>query len=245
MTLPLLNNIQAPLYEVFFSFQGEALYIGLPQIFVRFAGCNLKCNYCDTSYCIVVSKKAKHLTVLEVIKKIEAIYKKNKKSFAFTKPSIAFTGGEPLLYVDFLKEIIPRLKIRGFAIYLETNGTLYKNLTQIIKFCDIVAMDFKFPSECKKSFWKEHKKFLEIAASKKTNSVFIKCVMTKNTTLQEIKQTIKIIKSTAKDTPLILQPSLDKNKPKIQNLYLFYMFSKKYLYNVTLTVQMHKIYKIR
>ncbi|MDR0723877.1 MAG: 7-carboxy-7-deazaguanine synthase QueE [Endomicrobium sp.] len=246
MTLP-SNNLQAPFYEIFFSFQGEALYIGLPQIFVRFAGCNLSCNYCDTNYSITVSKKAKYLTVLEVIKKIESLYKKNNKNFTITntKPSIAFTGGEPLLYADFLKELLPKLKTKGFSIYLETNGTLYSNFKKIVKFCDIVAMDFKLPSECKKNFWKEHKQFLKIATSNKAANVFVKCVITKRTTLKEIKQTTSIIKTIAKDTPLILQSSLDKNKPKIQNLYIFYRFSKKVICNVTIMVQMHKIYKIQ
>jgi organic radical activating enzyme len=244
MTLQ-LNNLQAPFYEIFFSFQGEALYTGLPQIFVRFAGCNLKCSYCDTNYSITISKKAKYFTITEVIEKIEFLYKKYKKNFTSTKPSIAFTGGEPLLYTDFLKELLPKLKMKGFNIYIETNGTLYRSLKQVIIFCDIVAMDFKFPSECKESFWEEHKKFLKIITSNKINDAFIKCIITKNTTLQEIKQTIKIIKPITKDIPLILQPSLYKYKPKIQNLHLFYTFTKKILSNVAIMVQMHKIYQIR
>ncbi|MDR1417642.1 MAG: 7-carboxy-7-deazaguanine synthase QueE [Endomicrobium sp.] len=244
MTLP-LNNLQAPFYEIFFSFQGEALYTGLPQIFVRFAGCNLSCNYCDTNYSITVTKKAKYLTITKIIEKIEFLYKKNKKNFTNTKPSIAFTGGEPLLYAHFLKELLPKLKTKEFSIYVETNGTLYNNFKEIAKFCDIVAMDFKFPSECKKSFWKEHTKFLKIITSNKLNGSFIKCVITKNTTFQEIKKTIKIIKSLNNNMALILQPSLDKEKPHIQNLHLFYTFAKKALSNVAIMVQMHKIYKLR
>ncbi|MDR2395025.1 MAG: 7-carboxy-7-deazaguanine synthase QueE [Endomicrobium sp.] len=243
MILP-LNNLQAPFYEIFFSFQGEALYTGLPQIFVRFAGCNIKCSYCDTNYSIIVSKKAKYLTTKEVIEKIEILYKKHKKNFTSTKPSIAFTGGEPLLYTDFLKELLPKLKMKGFNAYIETNGTLYRSLKQVIRFCDIVAMDFKLPSECKKSFWEEHKKFLKIIISNKIDDAFIKCVITKNTTLKEIKQTVKIVKPLTNDISLILQPSLDKNKPMIQNLHLFYTFAKKFIPNVHIMVQMHKIYKI-
>ncbi|MDR0956412.1 MAG: 7-carboxy-7-deazaguanine synthase QueE [Endomicrobium sp.] len=255
--IPSLRNIKAPIYDIFFSFQGEALYTGLPQIFIRFAGCNLKCNYCDTLYSTIISKKAKYLTCNRILNKVIFLYTKNKEKFTevfvetFTKnlstrkPSISITGGEPLLHTDFLEVLLPKLKEIGFRIYLETNGTMPNNLIKIIKFCDIISIDFKFKSECGNSFWKEHKKFLEIALSNSKSETFVKNVLTKNTNILEIKKSAKLIKSISDKISLILQPSINKNSPAIQNLYKFYNVAKKIIPNVHLMVQMHKIYKVK
>ncbi|AKL97382.1 7-carboxy-7-deazaguanine synthase QueE [Endomicrobium proavitum] len=243
-----ITNIYAPVYEVFFSYQGEGPYTGTPQIFVRFAGCNIKCNYCDTAYSIKISDNAKYYSSQELLAEIEKILKKmdcrGASRFAMTgtsKPSIAITGGEPLIHADFLKVFLPALKKYGFQVYLETNGTLPKNLKKIISFCDIVSMDFKFQSECKKSFWKEHKEFLKIAKDK----VFVKCVVTKNTSLNEIKRSGQIIRSASKKICLILQPSTGKDIPLAKNLSAFYTELKKTLPNVLIMPQLHKILRIR
>jgi organic radical activating enzyme len=235
---------KAPVYEIFFSFQGEGLYTGFPQVFLRFAGCNLKCRYCDTSYSIEISKKAKYLSSDEILKEIYSVYIKNKSVFNrldIDKPSISITGGEPLIYVDFLKELLPKILRNGFSIYLETNGTLPKNLKKVIAFCNVVSMDFKFTSECCKAFWTEHRKFLKIAK----NKVFVKCIITENTKLQEIKKSAKLIKSVSKKISLILQPSIEKNIPNIQDLYKFCSQARKIHPNTYLMIQMHKVYKIK
>ncbi|MDR0956709.1 MAG: 7-carboxy-7-deazaguanine synthase QueE [Endomicrobium sp.] len=256
MITPLIS-IKAPIYDIFFSFQGEALYTGLPQIFIRFAGCNLKCNYCDTLYSTIISKKAKYLTCNKIVNKVISTYIKNKENFteiltntftknqASKKPSISITGGEPLLHADYLEVLLPKLKEKGFSIYLETNGTMFNNLTKIIKFCDIISIDFKFKSECKNNFWKEHKKFLKIALSNSKSETFIKNVITKNTNISEIKKSAKLIKGISDKIPLILQPSINKNSPAIQNLYKFYSIAKKIIPNVHIMIQMHKIYKVK
>jgi organic radical activating enzyme len=235
---------KAPIYEVFFSFQGEGPYTGLPQVFLRIAGCNLQCGYCDTSYSTLISKRAKYLTSDEILKKVCFISDQNKNIFKqldVDKPSISITGGEPLIYANFLKELLPKFQEKGFSIYLETNATLPKSLKKVIKFCDVISMDFKFPSECGKSFWEEHKEFLKISK----NKAFVKCVITKNTELKEIIKSAEIIKNISKNTSLILQPSISKNIPAIQNLYTFHHKAKKILSNVYLMVQMHKVYSIR
>jgi organic radical activating enzyme len=240
--------MQAPIYEVFFSFQGEALYIGLPQIFVRFAGCNIKCGYCDTYYSTVISEKTKYLTIDKLLNKICFLYKKNKRSFTdfvLKKPSVVFTGGEPLIYIEFLEVLFLKIKEKNFNIYLETNGTLPENLKKIVKFCDIISMDFKFASECKKSFWKEHKNFLKLVKDNTSCEIIVKNIITKNTNVSEIKKSVGVIRTISKKIPLILQPSIDKNIPLIQNLRKFYVEAKKVIPNVYIMIQMHKIYKIK
>jgi hypothetical protein len=87
----------------------------------------------------------------------------------------------------------------------------------------------------------EHRKFLKIAK----NKAFVKCVITKNTKLQEIKKSAELIKSVSKNIALILQPSIDKNIPDIQDLYKLYSQARKVYPNIYLMVQMHKVYKIK
>ncbi|MCS7180168.1 MAG: 7-carboxy-7-deazaguanine synthase QueE, partial [bacterium] len=70
--------------EIFFSIQGEGLLQGLPFIFLRFCGCNLKCRWCDTKY---AWENGNNLSEIEILKEIER----------FKCKRICFTGGEPYL----------------------------------------------------------------------------------------------------------------------------------------------------
>ena len=98
----------APIDEVFFSYQGEGIYAGIPQIFVRFSGCNLRCNYCDTPKSLKINSGSKYFTAQALFEYITDIYNQNKDSFYGKKPSVSFTGGEPLLYADFILELIQK-----------------------------------------------------------------------------------------------------------------------------------------
>ena len=73
--------------EIFYSIQGEGNWTGFPNIFIRTAGCNLRCSYCDTKYAYYKFKEIKILNILEIVKK----YNCNK---------ICITGGEPLLRIS-------------------------------------------------------------------------------------------------------------------------------------------------
>ena len=88
--------MKAPIIEVFSSIQGEGLYIGKRQIFVRFAGCNLNCKYCDTSNSKMVFS-GKEMSVTELHDKINNLITPDFHS-------ISFTGGAPLLQADFIKK---------------------------------------------------------------------------------------------------------------------------------------------
>ncbi len=138
--------------EVFASIQGEGLYLGEKQVFVRFYGCNLNCGYCDTK--LDSFKEYESQKLFEEIKR-------------YGERSISFTGGEPLLQKDFLKELLKLTFAEGFINYLETNGTLFEALAETIDYLHIVAMDLKLPSSTGSfPFGVEHRMWVEIAAGK-------------------------------------------------------------------------------
>ena len=91
--------------EIFSSIQGEGILIGRRQIFVRFSGCNLDCNYCDTS-------KSRNPILGDLITKEELI---NKINNLITPDfhSISLTGGEPLLHSDFIKEFLEQSEYKS------------------------------------------------------------------------------------------------------------------------------------
>ena len=109
--------MKAPIIEIFSSFQGEGLLIGQRQIFVRFAGCNLNCNYCDTKNSLSRDKGVL-MTPEEVVSEIERILTPDCHM-------ISFTGGEPSLYPDFINRVS---ELTNLNIMLESNGTLPDNI---------------------------------------------------------------------------------------------------------------------
>ena len=108
------------LVEIFESLQGEGRNIGRPCVFVRFAGCNLACPWCDTDVSCRFSA-----TLDELLKEISG----------FRAKSVVLTGGEPTL-VDAMPELVAALKERGYWIAVETNGT---NDAEWLQFVDYVA----------------------------------------------------------------------------------------------------------
>ncbi|MGN0094226.1 MAG: 7-carboxy-7-deazaguanine synthase QueE [Methanobrevibacter sp.] len=125
--------LEAPIVEIFSSIQGEGLLVGRRQIFVRFAGCNLDCNYCDTED----SKSVKNGELKSVDYVVDRINNLKTEDLH----SISFTGGEPLLYTDFIREVIDRIDTPSF---LETNGT-FPNEIKKLDNLDYVSLDIKLP----------------------------------------------------------------------------------------------------
>ena len=78
--------------EIFYSIQGEGIQSGLPTIFIRLTGCNLRCSYCDTKYAYI---KGKHLSIDEISLKLKE----------FPCNTVCITGGEPLLHENILELI--------------------------------------------------------------------------------------------------------------------------------------------
>lgn len=224
--------MQAKIAEIFKSIQGEGVYQGVEQVFVRFYGCNLKCKFCDTQ-----------LTNYEELEAPELVNKISE--FGKGYHSISLTGGEPLLQVDFLKELLPIMKTTGAKVYLETNGILYQELSRVIDFVDITAMDFKLPSSTgMPAFWQEHEKFLRAALKKE---VFVKVVVLNSTRGKDIHKSINLIRSFNKDIPLVFQPEFSEMKQEelINKLQNYKNLAAQYLKNVLILPQQHKLQGVK
>jgi len=117
------------IHEVFHSIQGESTYAGLPCVFIRLTGCNLRCSYCDTRYAYEEGR----LWDLSVL--LEQVH-------AFRCNLVEITGGEPLLQSE-TPTLASALLDQGYEVLLETNGSLdiRRVDTRIVR-----VVDFKCPS---------------------------------------------------------------------------------------------------
>lgn len=105
-----------PINEIFYSIQGEGTYTGTPMLFIRVAGCNLKCSFCDQPDSVPLPGYQLHFQkylLEEIVAEID---------FAETK-HICFTGGEPALFAEEIIEIIRRAK-GSIITHVESNGTI-------------------------------------------------------------------------------------------------------------------------
>lgn len=253
--------------EIFKSIQGEGLWIGESQIFLRLAGCNLSCKYCDTDYALNVPIQYKidnnkycnnPITLSETIDIVTG--------YSSSLTTVSITGGEPLLQDDYLKMLLPILKKKGYKVYLETNATLPKQLTKILQWVDIVSADIKLPSFTgEDNIPKEHQGFLHVAREK---GLFVKVVVTDKTVMDEISMAVDIIKGVDINIPLIIQPDMkngrfaeeipidfqSQKETKIngfitmpfpmegnERLFKFHDYAKARLSNVRLIPQIHKL----
>lgn len=206
--------MHSTLIEIFSSVQGEGLLVGCRQVFIRFYGCNLNCGYCDTKLVkppevcrVELIPGSRIFKYLRNPLKSEDIANVTRRLELSLHHSVSLTGGEPLLQHNFIKKLAPLLKGARQGIYLETNGTLVNELSEIIDCIDIVAMDFKLPSVSGLSpLWDTHRQFLTIAARKKT---YVKIVVGETTTKDEIEQAVGIICEVSPDISMILQPLSD------------------------------------
>jgi 7-carboxy-7-deazaguanine synthase len=104
-------------HSIFYTIQGEGPFTGHPAVFVRLAGCNLRCPSCDTDY----TSNAVNYTAEGVVTQIERRHQ-NKSCPGF-KPLIVITGGEP--FRQNIAKLVRILCSKGYKVQIETNGSLY------------------------------------------------------------------------------------------------------------------------
>ena len=198
-------------HEVFRSIQGEGLYVGAMQIFVRLSGCSFSCGYCDTRPAAQRTAEC-FLRGIEVETRLEnpvepaalAAFAGSLAGGVSGIHSLSVTGGEPLEQPGFLEEFLVHVRPAGLPVYLETNGIVEDAAARIAPLCDIVSMDIKLPSLCGGAdVFGIYERVLPLFAER---GLFCKIVIAGGIKADEFTRAVDLLASFDRKIPLVIQP---------------------------------------
>ena len=200
--------------EVFSAIQGEGALVGRRQVFLRLAGCNIRCVYCDQPEALEKRpgpcrlertpgrRDWEHATsplpAADVVEAVDRLWR------ALPHHSVSVTGGEPLLQAGRLVELLPAMKALGHRIYLETNGMLVGGLQRVLDWVDDIGMDVKLDSVDGQGVDLDtHGRFLELA---RQHNVSVKIVIGPDTDPAELDTAVTMVAGVAPAAAVYLQP---------------------------------------
>ena len=198
--------------EIFKSIDGEGIRVGYPVTFIRLAGCNLRCNYCDTKYSYE-NEKFTEMTPQEIYNRV---YKLGGRR-------ITLTGGEPLIHKD-VKVLVDLLIQKGYEVNIETNGSV--DITLFLDKHTIITMDYK----CASSDMED--KMLLDNISKLRKLDVLKFVVSDDNDLDTVQRIYQNTKAT-----VYISPVFGRIEPK---QIVEYMLEHN-MENCRVQVQLHKI----
>ncbi len=252
LTTPAQNtmNSATDLIEIFSSIQGEGVLAGYRQIFIRYPGCNLSCEYCDTILDAPPSCKIettpgsgyfREIPQPVSLKTVTETVHSWCKQLPDAHHSISITGGEPMLHAHLLKHWLPELNLL-LPLHLETNGTLPELLPILIEHLDFIAMDIKLPSSASTPvLWDKHRRFIEIAIER---NLSVKVVVSNKTTKGDLLTACKLVSEIDDEIPFIIQPVTTKDGKlaiKSELLMQFQAIAASRLSEVRVIPQIHHI----
>lgn len=238
------------LVEIFCSVQGEGPFAGARQVFIRFAGCNLKCAYCDTPYAaapqfrVEVPPGSRNFFTYPNPVDENTVIGLVRQYFPSQVHSICFTGGEPLLHSEFIKSCGRSFKELGNSLFLETNGTLPVQLATVLDDLDYISMDIKLPSSTRApETWERHRDFLTVGRG---TNIYVKTVVTEQTPDWEIIKAAQIIQEVAPEILLVIQPVTpqpehQEQKPAAAQLLRWQELALLYIKDVRVIPQTHRL----
>ncbi len=199
------------LVEIFSAVQGEGVFVGERQLFVRLGGCDLRCTWCDSPHTHAVhgdyrvEKTSGQRDFLEAVNPVsgdQLLRHIEVLNQTFPHHSLSLTGGEPLLQSRFLETWLPKVSL---PVYLETGGHRPQELSKVLSYLSWISMDIKLPSSCGESQWQAHDAFLAVAGQGKA-PLITKWVVTADTTLADLDQATDLLVKHSADIPVVLQP---------------------------------------
>jgi 7-carboxy-7-deazaguanine synthase len=255
-----MNKTTGYVSEIFCSIQGEGIYVGERQVFLRTAGCSATCYWCDT----LASKNQSNICVVHGANRrtlpnpitLDQTLAELRSVIAHHSPvrTVSVTGGEPLEQPEFVAAVAAAIKEDGLRVYLDTNGFHPEAIASLAPLIDVIAMDIKLPSATGEDKWEVHRKFLRAISGVET---FVKIVIDSGTPVDEIEHAVRLIAEIDPGIPLILQPegtAIFKPTKRVlgrpgqallERLENGQRFALKHLRDVRVIPQCHRLLKLK
>jgi 7-carboxy-7-deazaguanine synthase len=197
--------------EVFRSFQGEGPFVGISQVFLRMAGCSLRCSYCDTAWarervpeCVLrgTGPEERIPNPIEADELEPAV--RRLVEVAPRVHSLSVTGGEPLEQGEFLRAFLRRFRSCAVPVYLETNGLVREWIEEVVPLVDIVSLDIKLPSLCGgEDFFYTYREVLPFLRER---DFFCKIAIAEGFDMDEFTEAVGLVAAFDRSTLVVIQP---------------------------------------
>ncbi|MEO8606151.1 MAG: 7-carboxy-7-deazaguanine synthase QueE [bacterium] len=239
------------LSEIFVSFQGEGIHAGRRQLFIRLAGCNLRCRYCDTPDSLervaiyrVFDRDGGSREVANPASVAAVVADALLLMEGDTVDGLSVTGGEPLMQAEFVAELLADTRLPRPRL-LETNGMLPDPLRMVLPVVDVVSMDVKLPSNSgERAFWAQHASFLDLAGPK----AYVKVLIDAATSVAEVERAAALVGEQSPQAAVFLQP-ITSPQGRIDldaaGLARFFAAARRRCENVRVLPQAHKTLAIQ
>ena len=232
------NTIQ--LSEIFTSIEGEGILFGTKTLFVRMAGCHLKCRWCDTSHALPMYSGNSYS--LHYVKKLILDY---LQPYTY---KVNFTGGEPLVQFEAVIELAKFVRERGLRTYLESACYDSDRFRKLLPYIDICKVEFKM-SDSKVVEMDHYDNLLQneircLRTSVRNRKItYIKIVVTNSTESKEFAELVENIFQHVRPAEIdgfVIQPSDRIDEPTTEGLLKLYDIVCHHYREVRIIPQLHK-----
>ena len=261
-----VKEASAPLIEIFHSIQGEGRFVGAPMTFLRTATCPLRCLYCDTpnSYQAPATvpvnfgvRQQQEPNPVRATRAAELVRQVRQAAMpAWKQPRVSVTGGEPLVFPEFVHEFGKAVRDQGMRLHLETAAIDPDALARCINQVDHLSADFKLPETLSEP---QHKSLLLMAGRnygdlhvrcceiglRRGATVDVKIVLTDRVQDPSFEQALEQLLPVRDKILMILQPVTPfgpvKRALPASDLERFVATAVRHNYDVRVVPQTHKI----
>jgi 7-carboxy-7-deazaguanine synthase len=236
-----MAGTRAKLSEIFTSIEGEGILFGTKTMFVRLAGCPLKCYWCDTPYALPMDSGIDY--------SIDEVKELISNSLQPNTYKVNFTGGEPLMQYEVVLELAKFVRQKGLRIYLESACYDALRFVKVLPYIDFCKVEFKLRDS--KAVSERHYDNLlrnELDCLRQSvrsfKTTYIKVVVTNSSNLKEFKELVHVVFRMVRASDLagfIIQPSHTFDEPTLDVLFGFYDAVYPIYDQVRIVPQLHKI----